>query len=251
MSDDVISTPPEPPTPCPENDIQRFLLTAAIDDCRLVPWGSNYTFAVVLQDPNSEHDQAIGIYKPRAGEAPLWDFPSGTLYQREYASYVLSQHLGWEFIPPTVIREGPHGVGTVQLYIEPEERLHYSVLRENHRAEMQKMALFDIITNNADRKASHFFRGANDQKVWGIDHGLTFNAHPKLRTVIWDFIGEPIASDDLDAIIRVSMDDELHARLRPCIDPLEIEALRSRATRLVDEAVFPELTSHRNIPYGW
>jgi uncharacterized repeat protein (TIGR03843 family) len=250
MTNDEFTTPPDQ-VPCEDDDTERFLRTAEITECKLVPWGSNYTFAVVLEDHSGEHEQGIGIYKPRAGEAPLWDFPSGTLYQREYASYVVSQFLGWEFIPCTVIRDGPHGIGTVQLYIEPEERLHYSVLRDEHRDELQRMAVFDIVTNNADRKSSHFFRGADDNKVWGIDHGLTFNVHPKLRTVIWDFIGEPIEGDLLDALIRLYVDDDLPARLKPHLDPLEIEALRARAARLADAAVFPELTSRRNIPYGW
>src|SRR6187551_3347480 len=132
MTDDNAVTPPDH-APCEHSNIERFLRTAEITECKLVPWGSNYTFAVVLEDPSGEHEQGIGIYKPRAGEAPLWDFPSGTLYQREYAAYLVSRFLGWEFIPCIVIRDGPHGIGTVQLYIEPEERLHYSVLRDEHR----------------------------------------------------------------------------------------------------------------------
>lgn len=249
MNDDT--APSGDPSSCDDRDTERFLRSAEITDCKLVPWGSNYTFAVVLQDPAREHAQSIGIYKPKAGEAPLWDFPSGTLYQREFAAYIVSQFLGWEFIPRTIIRDGPHGIGTVQLYVEPEERLRYSVLRDEHREAMQRMAIFDIVTNNADRKASHVFRGANDRKVWGIDHGLTFNVHPKLRTVIWDFIGEPIEGDLLDALIRLCVADDLSALLKPHLDPLEIEALRARAARLADAAVFPELSSRRNIPYGW
>ncbi|MDQ3549283.1 MAG: SCO1664 family protein, partial [Chloroflexota bacterium] len=208
MTDDAVTTPNDQ-TPCEDSDIERILRTADITDCKLVPWGSNYTFAVVLEDESGDDQQRIGIYKPRAGEAPLWDFPSGTLYQREYASYIVSQFLGWEFIPCTVIRDGPHGIGTVQLYIEPDEQLHYRVLRDEHRAEMQQMAIFDLVTNNADRKASHLFRGASDRKVWGIDHGLTFHVHPKLRTVIWDFMGEPIDGELLDALIRLYVDDDL------------------------------------------
>ena len=239
------------PPSCQESETERFLRSAEIGDCKLVPWGSNYTFAVVLDDPAGQHEQSIAIYKPRAGEAPLWDFPSGTLYQREYAAWIVSQFLGWEFIPCTVIRDGPHGIGSVQLYIEPEERLHYSVLREEHHAELKRMALFDLVTTNADRKASHFFRGADDRRLWGIDHGLTFNVQPKLRTVIWDFIGEPIDGELLDALNRIAVADDLAARLKPHLDVLEIEALRARATRLAAAAVFPELTSRRNIPYGW
>jgi hypothetical protein len=104
-----------------QTKLTDFMCRAAIVECKLVPWGSNYTFAVVMEDPAGEYDDTIGIYKPRAGEAPLWDFPEGTLYQREYASWLVATYLGWDFIPTTVIRDGPHGIGTIQLYIEPED----------------------------------------------------------------------------------------------------------------------------------
>lgn len=228
-----------------------MLLRGTIVECKLVPWGSNYTFAVVLDDPQQQFDQTVGIYKPRAGEAPLWDFPSGTLYQREYASFLLSQYLGWDFIPRTVVRDGPHGVGTVQEYIEPEEESHYFSFREQHADELRRIAVFDLVTNNADRKAGHCFRGKHDARIWGIDHGLTFHIQPKLRTVIWEFCGEPIAPALVDAMIRIAIDDDLPDLLQPWLDPLEVEALRIRAARIAEIGVYPELSSRRNIPYGW
>lgn len=232
-------------------ELEAFLRHAEIIECKLVPWGSNYTFAVVLVDPQGERGETIAIYKPRAGEAPLWDFPSGTLYQREYASYVLSRRLGWQFIPLTVIRDGPHGIGTVQLYVEPEQESHYFAFREQHADDLRRMAVFDLVTNNADRKAGHCFRGKDDQRIWGIDHGLTFHVHPKLRTVIWDFCGEPIAGQLVEDLIRVYTDDTFVAALRPHLEALEIEALRGRIARIVEEGVYPDITSRRDIPYGW
>jgi len=235
----------------PAQDLKAFMCHADIIECKLVPWGSNYTFAVVLDDPASKFDNTVGIYKPQAGEAPLWDFPEGTLYHREYASALVSSFLGWDFIPETVIRDGPHGIGTIQLYIEPEDDSHYFAFREDHREELRRMAVFDLVANNADRKAGHTFRGKHDRRVWGIDHGLTFNVQPKLRTVIWDFCGEPIDGELLDALIRIYIDTDLPEMLRPHLDSLEIQAFRARAARLADAAVFPELLSRRNIPYGW
>ena len=121
------------------------LRSGGIAECKLVPWGSNYTFAVALTDPDDQDAETLlAIYKPRAGEAPLWDFPSGTLYQREYAAYLLADALGWDFIPPTVIRAGPHGIGTVQLYIEPEHDSHYFSFRDSHQDELRRMAVFDL-----------------------------------------------------------------------------------------------------------
>ncbi|HUG16333.1 MAG TPA: SCO1664 family protein [Thermomicrobiales bacterium] len=231
--------------------LNAFLRRAAIVDCKLVPWGSNYTFVVVMVDPAGDRPETICIYKPRAGETPLWDFPSGTLYQREYASFLLAHRLGWDFIPHTIIRDGPHGIGTVQLYVEPDEQTRYFSVRETFADDLRRIALFDLITNNADRKSGHFFRGKHDGRIWGIDHGLTFHVQPKLRTVIWDFRGETIAERFVDDLIRLYADDALKDVLRPHLDLLEIEALRGRVARVAEDGVFPELTSRRNIPYGW
>src|SRR5918999_2700568 len=171
----------------------ELLEQAEIVECKGLPWGSNYTYAVALGSEAGR--QVLGIYKPRRGEVPLWDFPDGTLYRRELAAYVFSQHLGWPFIPPTVIRDGPYGVGSVQLYVEPDPRVTYDHLRTRLPHELRRIAVFDCVANNADRKAGHFLLGQHDGQLWGIDHGLTFNAAPKLRTVVWDYCGEPIPED--------------------------------------------------------
>lgn len=223
---------------------------AEIADCELVPWGSNYTFAVLLEDPSGE-ETAIAIYKPAAGEVPLWDFPDDTLYRREYAAYLVSEAIGWKFVPETIIREGPHGVGSLQRYVEPEPGSHYFSFRDEHIDDLKRIALFDVITNNADRKATHCIRGADDRCIWGIDHGLTFNVEPKLRTVIWDFQLEPIERPLRDDLESLSEDRELASRLRELLTQREVDTFRLRAKRLARAGVFPPLQSRRNIPWGW
>src|SRR6185312_14943147 len=185
------------------HELLRTLCEAPISECKLVPWGSNYTFAVTFDD--DEATSPIGIYKPANGEIPLWDFDSGTLYRREYASYLLSRALGWHFIPPTVIRDGPHGIGTVQRYVEPIQRAQDLIRREQYQRALKRMFVFDLLVNNADRKSSHLFIGRTDRRLWGIDHGLTFHVDAKLRTVIWNFCGDPLDMDiqqSLDRLLR-------------------------------------------------
>ena len=228
-----------------------FFRRALIQDCDLIPWGSNYTFGVLLDDPEGEFDETFAIYKPAAGEIPLWDFPDDTLYLREYAAYLVSEALSWHFIPTTVIRDGPHGVGTIQEYIEPEKDTHYFTLRDKHSDELKKMALFDLITNNADRKAGHCLRGLADGRIWGIDHGLTFNVQPKLRTVIWDFQDEPIDEALLADLRRMGSDQELVTRLMRYLDPLEARAFALRLNRILVTGIFPPLMSRRSIPWGF
>jgi hypothetical protein len=236
--------------PVEERAVIRALETAEILDTQLVPWGSNYTFAVTLQTDESE--PFIAIYKPEQGEVPLWDFPMGTLFEREYASYLLSRFLGWRFVPPTVIREGPHGIGTVQLYIEPEKESRRSIEQNGFRAQLQQMALFDVIANNADRKASHFFLGRFQRQVWGIDHGLTFNTNPKLRTVIWEFGGEPVPDELCRRLSRMERHQaQLHALLDPYLAADEVLMLLVRAEQIMRSRTMPVLMSRRNIPYGW
>jgi hypothetical protein len=228
----------------------RALRSAEIVETQLIPWGSNYTFAAVMQP--QQGPTFLAIYKPEQGESPLWDFPDGTLYQREYASYLLSRFLGWRFIPPTVIREGPYGIGTVQLYIEPIRTGRDQRNWRPYQDQLQQVALFDVITNNADRKAGHFFLGRHQRRIWGIDHGLTFHVHPKLRTVLWDFCGESLDPTLAAAVRRI---DRHQSRLLSLLDPYltvdEILMLLVRAERVLNTGVFPLLNPRRNIPYGW
>jgi len=192
------------------------------------------------------------IYKPRDGEAPLWDFPDGTLYRREMAAYLLSEALGWQIVPPTVIRNGPLGVGAVQWFVNVPQRYDYRSLVSAHENGFKKIATFDCLANNADRKVGHCL--VDDGHVWGIDHGLTFHSEPKLRTVIWDFAGQPIPNalvDDLKALRnRFNTTDPLVRSLIRLLDRDEVQALYSRLSGLVQNAKFPIWSgSHRAVPW--
>lgn len=205
----------------------------------LLPWSSNYTFAASVRDGALE---ALAVYKPRRGERPLWDFPRGTLCQREVAAYVLSAALGWDLVPPTVLRDGPQGVGSVQLYVDFDPDAHYFNIREECAAVARRISAFDVIANNADRKSGHVLRDVHGQ-VWCIDHGVTFNEEDKLRTVIWDFVGEPLP-DELCADLaglqpRLAAGGELAEALGGLLSAAELEALRRRLARLLREGVFP------------
>jgi uncharacterized repeat protein (TIGR03843 family) len=229
------------------------LICSPIVQCGLIPWGSNYTFLVTMDVGQAA--PLLGVYKPRRGEAPLWDFPDGTLYKREYASFLLSEALGWRIVPPTVIREGPKGIGTVQLYMHhrPEEA-DYFALREQHASTLKTIAVFDFIAHNTDRKAGHCLRDV-DGHVWGIDHGLTFNLHSGLRTVIWDFGGERISKQMVQDIKRVHADlaarQGLASNLQKLLSSAEIEALIERMSVLLARPILPEVRSRRSVPWSF
>ncbi|MBV9120968.1 MAG: SCO1664 family protein [Chloroflexi bacterium] len=229
-------------------DVLHLLSSGDMTACELIPWGSNYTFAVRLECDGAS---ALGVYKPVRGEAPLWDFPRNTLYLREHAAYVLAQLIGWDFIPPTIIRDGQHGIGSVQLFVE-HEATDYFHFREEHCDELRRMCLFDVIANNADRKAGHCLKGV-DGKLWGIDHGLTFNVQPKLRTVIWDFGGEPVPRQLVDDLLDFRTDSgrlkELYSRLGECLDKQELAVLLKRIDLIIAEPVFPAPYSRRAVPW--
>ena len=226
------------------------LTVAEFLDCKLIPWGSNYTFLAKLD--GGEAGEGLVIYKPRQGEAPLYDFPDGTLYRREYGAYLVSQALGWRFIPPTVIREGPHGIGAVQLFIPSIRGATYFTFREERVAELQQVAVFDFLTNNADRKGGHCLLGV-DGRVWGIDHGLTFNTVPKLRTVIWEFRGTPIPPGllrDLQTFAtELEKEGQIAAALRELIEAEEMAALYRRLQHLLITGMFPEPGPWRSVPW--
>ncbi len=240
----------EPAPPLAEADALALLRDADFTAAQLIPWGSNYTFGVALE--NADGRAQLAIYKPRAGEAPLYDFPDGTLYKRELASYLLSRHLGWEIVPPTVVRDGPNGVGSVQLYVEPAaDEVDPQRFWGRCEPEIEKMVLFDHVANNADRKIGHCLRDVRG-KVWGIDHGLTFHRQPKLRTVLWQYVGQPVSPELLDDLRRLqdtrpAVEDELG----PLLERGEIGALFGRVDSLVRNGTYPVLSGRRNVPYGW
>ena len=214
-------------------------------------WGSNYTFLVNVKIS----DHALrAVYKPTRGERPLWDFPVATLARREKAAYLVSEALGWKFVPPTVYRSrGPLGSGSLQLFIEHDSQYHYFNFNPTDRQRLRSVALFDLLINNADRKGSHILLDPQNH-LWLIDHGICFHREDKLRTVIWDFAGETLPTD-LSAALRQFHQTLLSGEgctfaLKRCLTPSEIAALLTRAERLLHSNCFPEPDPSRRT-YPW
>lgn len=232
-------------------EVTKFLSTSEIESCQLIPQGSNYTFRAGLCQPNGR--KWYGIYKPASGESPLRDFPYATLYKREYAAYLVSEAGGWKFVPPTVIRDGPHGIGSMQLFIEHKPESNFFTLRDKgtHEQFMRKIALYDAVTNNTDRKGGHIledFKG----RLWCIDQGLTFNEYPKLRTVIWDYAGSTISENMLDMVRELKKKiahDKLGSALKELLNPQELIALNVRIESILSERTFPLPGPYRNVPW--
>lgn len=208
-----------------------------------MPDSSNATFLVEVRgDP----EPRLAVYKPARGERRLWDFPPG-LHLRELASYFLSEALGWGIVPPTVVRDGPLGVGSLQLFIEADFEQHYFTLVEDerHHDQLRKVCLFDLVANSTDRKGGHLLLDPTGH-LWAIDNGLTFHSEPKLRTVIWEFGGQPIPPGPL-ADVQELTEAGVPEGLADLLDPPEVEALLLRARAIVDSGVFPvDLTGRRH-----
>jgi hypothetical protein len=216
----------------------------------LLHGASNYTFLTRLGPHPPSGLRAV--YKPARGESPLWDFEAGTLYLREVAAYELSKVLGWPRIPPTVIREkAPHGIGALQLFIEADRR-HFLGDQRTGNETWIRIALFDVIVNNADRKSGHCLFDAQDN-VWVIDHGLTFHVDNKLRTVIWDFSGRPLPSELCGDVERALIDlerGELAKSMRELIGTQELRVLKRRKRGVLDPRWrFPDPVSAWSIPW--
>jgi uncharacterized repeat protein (TIGR03843 family) len=219
----------------------------------LIPWSSNYTF---LGEVSLGEASAPIVYKPIRGERPLFDFPRNTLAKREVAAYIVCGALGWHLIPPTVLRSGPHGRGSVQLFVNVDQDAHFFTFRDDpaYRDALEALVIFDLIANNADRKGGHCLR-AGDGCIIAIDQGLCFHVHDKLRTVIWDFAGEPIPGDlaaDLKRLGDDLTDVEGATRraLAGLLDAGEIAALRRRVAAALAAGTFPAPPEDRR-PYPW
>jgi hypothetical protein len=218
-------------------------------------WGSNYTFLV-----NVEHEGKVlpAVYKPTRGERPLWDFPVATLARREVAAYLVSRALGWDLVPPTTYRKkGPLGPGSLQVFIQHDPDYHYFNFSEEDQQRLRPAVLFDVLINNADRKGSHILIDPDDH-IWLIDHGVCFHTEEKLRTVVWDFSGEPIPEDlckNLEAFWKKLFKPggeptEFALELQKYISADEVEALAERAKQLVEKNSFPPPNPYRR-PYPW
>ena len=232
-----------------DSKAQDVLRRGEILSCQLTRLGSNYTFVVNVALDGYE---ILGIYKPRDGEAPLWDFPNGTLYKREYAAYLLSDILGWDLVPFTIVRDGPYGIGSVQQFIDHNPRENYYTLGGEYADQLRVVCCFDLVANSTDRKPNHLIIDY-DGKLWSIDHGLTFHSDVKIRTVIWDFGGDPIPEPLLDSLAefqarltgpKKSMPKQLR-ELLGALAPAEVEALKGRLDWVLTERIYPGLSRPR------
>ena len=232
--------------------IPPALATGRLRLLGLLPGSSNYTFLVAADDPGGG-DELLAVYKPRRGERPLWDFPDGTLCLREVAAFVVARALGWPRVPPTVLRDGPHGLGATQVFVDADPEQHYFTLQRAHVDVFRDLALFDVVANNADRKAGHCLLAA-DGGIVAIDHGLCFHEEDKLRTVIWEFTDEPIPRDRLNDLRALSDaacrgDGPLRRSLNELLAPEEIDAMTGRIEGLLRSGRFPGPGDER--PYPW
>lgn len=236
-----------------EERVLQALRDGRVEERGLLPYSSNHSFLVVVRDG----DLALpAVYKPQRGESPLWDFEWGTLCKRETAAYQISQALGWNLVPPTVLRTGTRGLGSVQFYVDHDAEAHYFTVQADARyaRQFRQLALFDFISNNADRKSGHCLVGS-DMRIWAIDHGICFHTEYKLRTVIWEFSEEPIDQvllDDLDDL-RMQLagrGSDLAQSLCALLSDAERRALLLRVQSLLRARCFPSPSSHRR-NYPW
>jgi hypothetical protein len=211
----------------------------------LLPYSSNYTFLARVDD-------LLAVYKPRRGERPLWDFPAGTLAARERAAFVVSEAAGWHIVPPTILRDGPLGDGSLQLFVEHDPDKHFFVLMEERLDEFRAFAAFDAVVNNADRKAGHVLEGP-DGRVWAVDHGVSFHTEPKLRTVIWQFAEEPLGEDVRTRLEQlgsgVADPDGVGGELERLLSAEEAAATLARVETLLVEDRFPSPVGDRPLPW--
>lgn len=219
------------------------LREAEFGETRLIYHSSNYVYLAWMRHP--AYGEGLAIYKPSRGEQPLYDFPDN-LWQREIAAYEFSRLLGWPIIPPTVERDGPHGMGSLQLFIEHDPHQHYFDLRERDEYDraLVRFAAFDLAVNNADRKGGHLLLDPTNE-VWGIDNGLCFNRYWKVRTVIWDFGGTELAEEWVEDLVRVrgclALGGPDVEALTSLLFPAEREALIERLDDLIARPVLPDM----------
>jgi uncharacterized repeat protein (TIGR03843 family) len=224
--------------------------------------------AVLYCETAHEGQTLTCVYKPVAGERPLWDFPDGTLAQREVAAYLVSEATGWGLVPPTVLRDGPYGEGMVQLWIEaaPDDGALLALTEDLQPAagwkavveaeveggrtallvhaddqRLRRLAVLDAVINNADRKGGHLLPAA-DGRLYGIDHGVTFHTEDKLRTLLWGWAGEPLPAEAVTVLasLGTALDGELGAQLGTLITAAESDAVKARVSRLLETGVHPE-----------
>lgn len=198
--------------------------------------------AAIVADgvPDGEVPELLAVWKPTRGEQPLFDFPIGTLSRREVAAYLVSETLGWAIVPPTALREGPHGEGMIQEWIDVDAGVDVVALVLDADSRLRRIAVFDAVVNNTDRKGGHVLPVPGGH-LFAVDHGVTFSVVPKLRTLLWAWEGEPFEADEIEGLRRVqaALDGDLGEALRELLFEPEIEATRERVKALQANGVFP------------
>jgi hypothetical protein len=235
-------------TIAPSDDgVADVLRSGNIEVLGAMPWSSNGTFLVQV---STGRDHLPAIYKPLRGERPLWDFPGG-LWRREVATSALSDHLGLGLVPPTVARndDAPLGTGSLQAFVPAHFAEHFFTIRDQPALlpTLRALCAFDLVANSADRKSGHCLID-DDDRIWAIDNGLTFHCEFKVRTVIWDFAGEPVPDRVLTALDRM-LGAPLPAELEALLDPSERDALRDRAGAVLSSGRFPHDPTGRRVPW--
>jgi hypothetical protein len=237
VSQPTLEPPGEEPVLDPAEALQLLRAGALTVEGRLVEASNATLYCSVSLDGTA----AGCVYKPVRGERPLWDFPDGTLAAREAAAYAVSCALGWNVVPPTVLRDGPFGTGMVQLWIDADETVDLVRLIRADRPPIRRMVVFDAVVNNADRKGGHLIPVPGGH-VYGVDHGVSFHQQDKLRTVLWSWAGDPLPDDAVDALSRLRADLEgpLEATLGALLSRREVTGMKRRVDRLLERRRYPE-----------
>ncbi|MGD0862464.1 MAG: SCO1664 family protein [Candidatus Limnocylindrales bacterium] len=204
---------------------------------------SNATFFCVVEERLPDGRPGViasCVYKPTRGERPLSDFPDGTLARREVAAHAVAVATGWDLIPPTVLRDGAFGQGMVQLWVEVDESADLAEIVDEERPALRRIALLDVVLNNADRKGGHLLP-LPDGRILGIDNGLCFAVEPKLRTILWRWRGQPLDDEELAILVRLRADlrGALGEELRRLLEPTEVRATARRIDALLTHPRFP------------
>ncbi len=255
MADEVPEPELPPAVALPPATAVPFLEAGEIEIVGRLVQASNVTLLVAVHGevPGLGDVVAAAVYKPIRGERPLWDFPDGTLAHREVAAFLVSQASGWDVVPPTVFREdAPVGPGMLQLWVEVREDRDVVELVRAADPRLRRIAIFDAVVNNADRKAGHLLV-REDGIIQGVDHGVTFSVDPKLRTVLWGWRGTKLAPREMEslALLRRAL-PRLQARLEQHLAPDELAATRSRIEDLLRAGRFPQ--PHPDwpaVPWPW
>jgi hypothetical protein len=207
---------------------------------RLVDASNATLYGVIKMIDGAESDEIRVIYKPVAGERPLWDFPDGNLANREYAAFLISEIAQWNLVPTTILREGPFGPGMVQEWIDIDETVDLALFYSEDQPLLRKLALFDAVINNTDRKIGHLLPTA-DGKLLGCDHGVTFHHEDKLRTVLWQWAGMALSESETSQLQRLAGEIlKEQVVFQELITEIELQALLARIERLISTGIFPE-----------